>query len=260
LTLSLRLTEFSGHATKLASEAAKDGVETLVVMGGDGTVREAVNGLANSNSAMGIVAVGTGNDLARSLGLPIHQPAQALRIAGTGVRMKIDLGLMGDRYFASVLGVGFPAAVAVEANKIRKIRGPAVFLIAMYKALFRMKAVPMKVILDDRRIEGRLTSVVIQNTQYTGGGLLIAPEASLEDGRLDVIAVDDIGRMRLMLNLPKLYVGRHVTHRNFTLTQSERVQINSEEKLPAMCDGDLCGYTPLSVSTARKALSVIVKD
>ena len=260
LTLTFKLTEFAGHATRLARDAVKEGVERLVVVGGDGTVGEAVNGLANSSLAMGIVAVGTGNDLARSLGLPIHQPARALQIAGTGTRMKMDLGLVGERYFASVLGVGFPAAVAVEANRIRKIRGSAVFLVAMYKALFRMKAFPMKVRMDDGCIESRLTSVVIQNTPYTGGGLLIAPEASLDDGRLDVIAVDDIGRMRLMLNLPKLYLGHHVTHRNFTLTQSERVQIDTEEKLPAMCDGDLFGYTPLEVSTAREALSVIVKN
>jgi len=260
LKLIVEMTEYPGHATELAREAAEQKVKLVGVMGGDGTVGEAINGLVYSNSILGIVAVGTGNDVARSLGLPLNDPRQSLEVISTGKAIRIDAGQAGGRYFVSVLGIGFPVSVAVEANRVKGVRGSVVFFLAMYKCLLRMKAERLEIKLDDREIGGDFTSLVVQNTPYTGGGLLIAPAAEVDDGLLDVVAVGRIGKIDLMMNLPKLYKGRHLKHPQFSHSQCERLEIRSKEKLPAMFDGDLFGHTPLEIEIKRGALRVIVKQ
>ena len=260
LKLTVEMTKYPGHATELAREAAEQKVKLVGVMGGDGTVGEAINGLVHSNSILGIVAVGTGNDVARSLGLPLNDPRQSLEVISTGKAIRIDAGEAGGRYFVSVLGIGFPVSVAVEANRVKGVRGSVVFFLAMYKCLLRMKAERLEIKLDDREIGGDFTSLVVQNTPYTGGGLLIAPAAEVDDGLLDVVAVGRIGKIDLMMNLPKLYKGRHLKHPRFSHSQCRKLEIRSKEKLPAMFDGDLFGYTPLEMRNKEKALKVIVKQ
>jgi len=258
--LRVKLTAHPGHATRLAAEAARREDAPLVVMGGDGTIGEVINGIAGREVILGIIAVGTGNDVARSLALPVNDPKRALEIISTGKVAEIDLGRAGCRYFASVLGVGFPVQVAAVANRIKRLKGPLVFFLAMYRALLRMKAVRIELELDGARIESDLTSIVIQNTPYTGGGLLIAPGAQLNDGLLDVITVDNIGKLDLMLNLPKLYKGKHLQHHAFSLSQCKSIKIRAKDRLPTMFDGDLFGHTPLEVTTEHRALKVIVKQ
>jgi YegS/Rv2252/BmrU family lipid kinase len=226
-------------------------------MGGDGTVSEVVNGLAGSEVKIGIIPVGTGNDIARSLHLP-KKVDKCLEVILEGETKRIDVGCDGQRRFVSLLGLGFPSMVAEEANRLRFLRGPAVFCVALYKVLLRMRAYTLQITLDDVELELDCTSVLIQNTPFTGGGLLIAPGAQMDDGYLDVVLVDNISRLSLMVTVPRVYKGKHLCHPNFAHYRAKQVHIHSHERLDTMIDGDVWGVTPVHVEIEPKSVCVIV--
>ena len=145
-------TEHPGHATELARRAADAGDPRVIVMGGDGTISEVVNGLIGSDTELGIIPMGTGNDVARSLGIPRGRLEAALDLAVQGETRPIDVGRERDRHFISVLGVGFPAIVAEQANAFTRLHGSAAFFVAVYKGLHRLRPVPLKIRLDDRSL------------------------------------------------------------------------------------------------------------
>lgn len=251
-------TQRPGHAFELAKAAAESGVGQVCVAGGDGSISEVVNALVGSNVELGIIALGTGNDVARSLGLPINQPEAALDVILNGKVRAIDVGVGDGRYFISLIGVGFPALVASQANQMRRVHGPLTFFLSVYRAVLRMKAHPVRIELDDRELKLRCTSILIQNTPYTGGGLLMAPQAEMDDGLLDVVVVGDIGRLDLMLNFPRVYRGTHLNHSKFSGYRSRCVKVESESPLEVILDGDLMGTVPLSAGVLQKALKVRV--
>ncbi|MCK5440103.1 MAG: hypothetical protein KAI97_09165, partial [Gemmatimonadetes bacterium] len=182
----------------------------------------------------------------------------SLDLAISGSVRAIDVGRERDRHFISVLGLGFPTIVADAANRARWLKGPPAFFVSVYKGLYRLRPVRLVIELDDRTLEMESVAVMIQNTPYTGGGLHMAPGAQIDDGLLDVVVVDDIGRFNLMLNFPKVYRGRHLDHPSFTLHQSQTVRITSPEPMPKMFDGDLIGTSPLEASVVPRSLKVVV--
>lgn len=141
---------------------------------------------------------------------------------------------------------------------MKHLKGSPAFFVAVYKALHQMRPVPVRIQLDDRSMDVKCTSIMIQNTPYTGGGLLMAPEAKMDDGLLDVVIVDDIGRFDLMVNFPKAYKGRHLLHPSFSVYKARSVRIESTERLPKMLDGDSAGTLPAHATVREKALKVIV--
>lgn len=247
-----------GHARELAEEMVRQGSNRLVVMGGDGTISEVMNGILGSDLELGVISVGTGNDVARSLGLPVNKPEKALDIILNGRVLLMDVGCEGNRHFLSLLGVGFPVIVAEEANRMKHLKGPPAFFIAVYKALYKMRATAVHLQLDGRRLDVKCTSIMVQNTPYTGGGLLMAPDARMDDGLLDVVIVEDIGKFDLMVNFPKVYKGTHFSHPSFSVYRARNIKIESEEKLPKMVDGDAAGNLPAFITVREKALKVIV--
>lgn len=251
-------TSCPGHARELARELARRGSDRLTVMGGDGTISEVMNGILGSDLELGVISVGTGNDVARSLDLPVNKPEEALEIILAGKILLMDVGCEGSRHFLSLLGVGFPAIVAEEANRMKHLKGSPAFFVAVYKALHRMKPAQVHIQLDDCALDVKCTSIMIQNTPYTGGGLLMAPDAKVDDGLLDIVLVDDIGKFDLMVNFPKVYRGAHFSHPSFSLYRSRTVRIESEEKLPKILDGDPAGTLPACATVREKALKVIV--
>ena len=252
------LTERPGHAGEIARELAAASEPRLAVMGGDGTIGEVVDAIVGSDTELAVLPTGTGNDVARSLGIPLRDLDAGLEIARTGAVRAIDVGRERDRHFISVLGIGFPAVVAAEANGITWIKGSPAFFVAVYKALHRMRPVPLVIELEDRTLELDAVAVLVQNTPYTGGGLHMAPGAELDDGILDVVVVDAIGRLELMVHFPKAYRGRHLEHPGFSLHRSRTVRIRSATPLPKMFDGDLFGATPLEADVVPGGVRVVV--
>lgn len=250
-------TERPGHATELARRFAESSPR-VAVMGGDGTISEVVQALVGSAVELAVIPMGTGNDVARSLGLPRGDMEAALTIAVEGRAQPVDVGRERDRCFISVLGIGFPALVAAEANRMRFPRGSAAFFVAVYKGLHRLRAAPLEIALDEETLRLDCVAVMVQNTPYTGGGLHMAPEARVDDGLFDVVIVEKIGRLDLMVNFPKVYKGRHFEHPSFSVRRSRKVEIRSPQPLEKMFDGDLCGWTPAEAVVVPGGLNVVL--
>jgi diacylglycerol kinase (ATP) len=251
------VTDRPDHATEVARELVDAGERRIGVMGGDGTIGEVTNALAGTEVELAILSMGTGNDIARSLKLPLNDLDAALTLAFEGRAHGVDVGRERDRAFLSVLGLGFPAVVAAEANRFTRLKGPPAFFVAVYKAIHHLRPVRLVIEMDDETLDMPCAAVMVQNTPYTGGGLLIAPGALVDDGLLDVVVVEDIGKLDLMVNFPRVYSGRHLEHAKFSLHRTSRVRIESRERLPKMFDGDLCGWTPVEAEVERGALRVV---
>ncbi|MFQ5737615.1 MAG: diacylglycerol/lipid kinase family protein [Acidobacteriota bacterium] len=247
-----------GHGTSLARRLVENGCRRLVVMGGDGTLSEVLNGAMGSSVELGFVSTGTGNDLARSLGLPFNDVRSSLQVLLSGRPRSIDVGWEKDRYFVSALGIGFPALVADETNRFQWLGGSVAFFLAVYKALYRMKPTRVRIGLDDQVLELNCTSVLIQNTPYTGGGLLVAPGAKWDDGLFDVVVVNAISKIDLMWNFPRVYRGRHLDHPHFSVYQSRRVTVDSTNRLRKAFDGDTYGCVPVRTEVLHRALNIIL--
>ena len=257
LGLEVVETTAPGHATELAKESISTGARRLAVMGGDGTISEVVDAATGSQTELAILSVGTGNDVARSLGLPYNDLEASLGVAQNGTVEEIDVGVAGGRHFVSVLGVGFPAQVAAESNRLKWLKGHMSFAVAIYKALWKMKPIPLEIELDDRSLSVNCTSVLVLNTPFTGGGLRLAPDASMSDGLFDIVVIDAIGKLNLMSSLPRVYSGSHLDHPNFSLYRSSSVRIRSEVPTGKMFDGDVCGGTPVEARILPRALKVV---
>lgn len=194
-----------------AARAARGGAERLLVAGGDGSVHHAVRGLAGSGCALGIVPVGSGNDLARSLGVPAD-PMQAIHRALTAVPRRIDLGAVDGRRFAGIASLGLDAAVASSVHgRFRSQRGPWLYPYALVRTLLRYRPPTVRIESDAGSFEGPVMLAALANAPYYGAGMRLAPGASLDDGRLQLVIIRRMSRLRLLLAFPKIYRGRH-TH------------------------------------------------
>lgn len=255
----VRITEGPGHATELTRQALADGERVIVVAGGDGTLGEAAQAMQGSDASLGIIPLGTGNDFARSLGLPRRNVDAALKVVERGFTRCVDVAVDGERRFVSVLGLGFPAAVALRANRYRYLRGTLAFACAVYAEIRTMSPFRARIRLDDELpFEAVVTSILIQNTPTTGGGMWTAPAADVSDGYLEVLLVDDIGRMSLTWNFPKVYLGRHLTHPSFRSYRCRTVAVDCPSRVGKMGDGEAWGWSPAEVRVEPQALRVFV--
>jgi len=252
-------TTSSGHAVELARCLAGTGLEGIVIAGGDGTLNEVVNGLGQTDVVMGLISLGTGNDFARSLGLPVNDVSGAVRVLESGRVALVDLGQdEKGQFFVSSLGLGFPAVVAAETNRMRWLGGSFAYFAAVYRALGRMKPVPVEIELDDQTLKLECTSIIIQNTPFTGGGLKTVPTAEVNDGLLDVVVVSGVGKIDFMLNFPRVYRGSHLEHPSFSLYRSRCVEVHADSLLAKMCDGEEVEPSLGKIKNVPGALRVIV--
>jgi diacylglycerol kinase (ATP) len=259
------VTTRAGEAEELAARAAADGVERVVAVGGDGTVQEVVNGLLledGQDTGIGIVPVGTGNDLARSLGLPRRiEEAWSVAIGPATRRIDVARARCGERtrWFASAGGIGFDAQVAAAmATRSGWQRGRAGYLLTTLSELRRFSNRRVRLTLDDGTAEHAVLFVAIANGAYYGGGMRIAPDAATDDGALDVCIVGDISRMTAIRQLPNLYRGTHVNHPAVAIARARRVTIEGGPETLVHLDGEPFGCLPLEVELAASRLTVAV--
>jgi YegS/Rv2252/BmrU family lipid kinase len=255
-----RVTKYPGHARELAIQAVEDGEKLLVVMGGDGTISDVVDVLADSGIVIGLIPAGTGNDIARSLGILPGNMEDAFGRIVKGDTISFDVGLEkgSDRRFVSFVGCGFPALVAEEANKMKFLKGRLVFFLSLYKAVINLRGIPLILTLDGQRTEMLCTSIMIQNTPFTGGGLKVAPGARINDGYFDVVAVGEIGRVELMKNFPKLYSGRHLDHPAFQLMRGKHIIVELPENQLVCYDGEITSADRLEIEIKPGAIRLII--
>jgi diacylglycerol kinase (ATP) len=240
----------------------------LVAVGGDGTVNEVVNGLDESNGAeLAVIPRGTGGDFARTFQIPKGLD-DAVRIVLEGKTREIDLGRAGyrswqgpqeERSFANIGSVGMSGAIAKRVNESETGRmARASYVWATLSVFARWEASEVRVSVDDEIRGGRMYDVVVANCRYFGGGMLICPEASPDDGVFDVLTIGDVTKADLVRTLPKIYRGTHLPHPKAELLRGGVVSVDADEPLPVELDGEQPGTTPVRFEVLPKALRLRV--
>ena len=240
--IEVEVPESPAALTDRARRAAEAGVERLLVGGGDGTWHQAARGLAGSDCALAPIALGTGNDLARELGFALD-PLVAIEQAVAAPVSRIDLGRAGDGIFCGVAGSGFDSQCAEYAKKVRRLRGPLVYVWSVIRVLADFTPLQATLDHDDGRFSGEVMFISLANTRWFGGGMYIAPHADSSDGLLDVVIVGRVSRPSLLAVFPRVYFGRHLSHPAVSTLRTRRAHLAFDR--PSMLYGDGEAITPL---------------
>jgi YegS/Rv2252/BmrU family lipid kinase len=206
LTVDVVATTAAGHARELAASFAAREYDRVVAWGGDGTVNEVAGPLISTRTALGIVSAGSGNGFAHSVGLP-RDPAAALKTALTAPAAAVDIGMMGHRHFLNVAGVGFDAAVAIRYDK-RPTRGTATYAVESLSGVWSYRCETYEVRAGDQAFEGPLFLVAFANGREYGSGIVMAPNASVTDGQLDMVIVSGGGPLQQFWRSRRLWMRR----------------------------------------------------
>ena len=274
LHFDVAMTQHAGHATALATQAAQQGYDTVACMGGDGTVNEVLNGLMTHEvqPTLAVIPCGTGSDFARALKLP-HASQDVLALLQRGTTQAVDVGVITcmnagqtvQRYFINIAGVGFDGEVSAQMNQRSKRGGSLAYFANVFNVLGRYKNKRATVILKngdhEQRVEGVFNSIVIANGQYFGGGMWVAPHASWCDGLLDVILIDDVGRLEFVAAFPKIYRGVHLSHPKVSAFRATEVRIEPHPQTHALlqAEGELIGVAPATLRMLPRACKLLVQ-
>ncbi len=256
IDVKIERTTYPQHAIALAKRAASEH-ETVVAIGGDGTIREVLEGIGQTKARLGIIPGGTGNDFARGLAIP-RKPKEALDVVLAGYSRLLDVAVERDRIFGVSAAIGFPVTVIDHVNSHQDIlRGPVAIIAGVWRTLKNLQSHHVSLTIDGVRRELHTVAILVMNMPYAGGGLMFAPTARYDDGLLSVLIVHPISRGDLAKTLPKIYRGEHISHPKVELIQGKTICIEADN-LQKMFDGDLYGSTPLDVSIHPGAAKVIV--
>jgi YegS/Rv2252/BmrU family lipid kinase len=249
LSFDMVQTERPWHAAELAQQAAAGGRQVVVAVGGDGTSNEVLNGLMQAqeagegDAAMGVLCLGTGNDFAYGAGIPLDLEAGCAALA-RGRTRPIDVGhAMGFRYFGNGVGVGFDAAVSVQASRLNRLRGFALYLVAVLRTLLFYYRAPLTSIeLDGRTVEQPTLMVSVMNGRRMGGGFLMAPQSAPNDGLFDLCIAGRMNQLQMLSFIPSFMRGSHVSRPRIMMARSRRVRVTVQEGTQiAHADGEtLC--------------------
>jgi diacylglycerol kinase (ATP) len=256
----IRLTDKPGSATRLARAAIKKGSETIIAAGGDGTLNEVVNGVGENltDVRVGLLPLGTGNDFGRSIGVPVDLDA-AIEVIRAGETRAIDLVRVTSdevRYFVNVSAGGFSGLVDEKLTpEMKKNWGPLAYLRSAAAALSELRAYRTTLALDNAEsITLDLYNVVVANGRYVGAGTLIAPEASIDDGLLDVILIQKRPARELALLLPQIALGTHLSSEAIVFRRAAKLTVNSKPGMWFNVDGELVGNEPARFEIMPRAL------
>jgi len=226
-----------GDLAEQARRAAEDGIERLLVVGGDGTMHHVAQGLAGTATALGVIPMGSGNDLAIALDTPRNLD-EAVRHALAAPIRRIDLIRAGDTVCVGYAGAGFDSEVARRANQVRRFRGRWVYPWAALRTLVSFAPPFAKVVWDGNAFEGRVMFVDAANLPTYGGGMRIAPSARIDDGLLDLLIVKEVSLSAFLSVFPKVYKGNHVDHPAVLLTTAKRVEIEFDREVELYGGGE----------------------
>jgi YegS/Rv2252/BmrU family lipid kinase len=250
-------TDYKGHATDLARDAAARGIDVVVVHGGDGTLNEAANGLAGTQTALAVIPAGTANVWAHEIGMP-RDPVAAADLILRGERRRIDLGRAGARYFLLMAGIGLDAAIIPHVNpRLKRRIGVLAYIIAGVITAFRTKPWRVTMRIDGAPRDGSLYWMLAGNTRSYGGITDILYRAQADDALLDVAVMHRGGLFHLLVDGVRLLLHRHDRSPNVDYEKARVVEIDTPG-IPVQVDGDLAGHTPMRIEVAPAALTVIV--
>lgn len=240
----------------MAREVVAAGTDTVVVVGGDGMVHLALQAVGGTDVPFAVIPAGSGNDFARALGLPLKNPDAAADVVVAGHERKIDLGRVGEQWFAGVVAAGFDARVNDRANRMSWPSGRMRYNLAMLGELKVFQPVPYVLELDGEPWETSAMLVAVGNTTNYGGGMKVTPGALLDDEMFDVMVVKPLSKARFLRVFPKVYAGSHVTLPVVEVRRARRVRVAAPD-IVAYVDGERLGPLPLTFENIPAAARVL---
>lgn len=256
--VEIRWTQFAGHAQQIANEAVAAGVPTVVACGGDGTVQQVAQALAQTDTTLGLAPGGRCDDFARAIGVG-SGPGRVAQILLEGAVRRVDLGRVGDRFFCSLAAIGFDAAVSRFVDQMRlPIKGNPAYVYGIFRMLLHYRFVPLRLTGEFGERAGAVFLAAIGNTSTYGGGICISPRARLDDGLLDICLIRGVvSKVRVTRLLPLAMHGRHGTCKEVEFLRTKTLRLESPRPLELWADGEFIGATPLTVEAVPRALKVL---
>ncbi len=258
-------TEYPAHATEIAAQAALKGYQTIVALGGDGTVHEIVNGLMKIEAAhrprLGIVPIGSGNDFSYGVGVHQTNPQEAMKRVFTGTPKLVDIARIVDgggriEYFDNTLGIGFDAAINIRSRSIQQLQGFMMYFTATLLTIARNFDAPhMKVTYDGGTLDQPLLMLTVGNGPREGGGFMTTPESKVDDGMLDFVYVGPVSQIRMLQLVPKFMNATHVKEKDVKIAKTTRLVLDADRALPIHCDGEL--FAPYEADVRHVEITLV---
>jgi len=254
-----------GHGTELVANTELSGFDGLIAAGGDGTVFEVLNGLYQHPKAarkpLGLLPIGTGNAFARDLGLQPSAWSDAIDLLHRGHTRQVDVGHVkaADQsyYFLNIVGMGFSVEAGMAALRL-KILGNAAYTLATLWKVLKLRSYPLELEMDGEAVHSNNVFITISNTRYTGTHFLIAPDAVIDDGLLDVTLLEALPRRRLLKLFPTIYSGRHIEYQEISTRKAATINIRSPRAMLLGPDGEFYGTSPAEITCLQKDLTIFV--
>lgn len=243
------------EARAATRRAVSQGAERLVAVGGDGVVHIAVNAAAESQTVLGVVPLGTGNDFARALGLLGGTVDEQVERA-LAEPVPVDLVRTDHGWVASVATLGFSGDVTARANALSWPRGQTRYTVATLLQLPRLRTLPVTVDVEGTRVGGATTLLAVGNTAFFGGGMRICPSARSDDGRLHVVSIGDVPRRTFLRVFPTVFSGRHLDRPEVSSAQGATVSIDGPPDVEVWADGEVLGPLPIRLEAVPGAIRV----
>ena len=248
------------HAQALARQAISDGVDAVVALGGDGMVHLALNVVAGTETPLGIIPAGTGNDLANTLRLPSKDPVAAAGVIvdrlNDGGPRPMDAVRVGDKWFGCVLGAGFDSRVNDRANRMSWPKGRQRYNLAILAELRVFRPLPFVLELDGERWESEAMLVAVGNAKSYGAGMKVTPDAQVDDGQVDVMVLGPLSKPGFLKAFPQVFKGTHVSHPAVTIRRAKVVSLASPG-VTAYADGEYLADLPITCETGPGAVRVL---
>lgn len=245
------------HARELALAAAHAG-ETAVAFGGDGLIGAVADALRRVDGVLGVLPGGRGNDFVRGLGIP-SSPQAACEVLAHGQIRRLDLGVIGEKTFIGIASCGFDSEANRIANETTFVRGRLVYVYGLLRALAGWRPAAFTVTIDGdapRTVSGY--TVAVANSRYYGGGMMLAPDATLHDGMLDVVLILETPKLRFLRKAPAVFTGAHVRLENVELLRGRTIEIAASRPFTMYADGDPIAELPVTVGVLPEAVQTIV--
>ena len=249
----VQTSNYEGHSIQLARDFDPSKYDGIVGVGGDGTLFEILNGLLKKHETfdlpIGQIPVGTGNSFSKDLDIQSVEDAVE-KIAGGNTR-KVDVGFFkypeGENYFINLLGTGFVANVAHRAKKYKTL-GPMSYVLGVFEEVVQLKPVPLEMTIDGTVYQRDYIFAEICNSTKTGGNMIMAPDAQIDDGLLDIILLNNISKLNLLKVFPQIFKGTHIHDSHAETFKGRHIKIVTETPQRLTPDGEVFGTTPIEVS------------